>query len=117
MGNLRWRRTCCADCLPCSVESKQLSNAGVVFRKLQRIKALDPEMVSRYADLCESTNRREAAEAYRVAFQEFQRLGDPRRALECISQSLELDPRLEDYREQARIAEALHEPAFAAGAW
>ena len=36
--------------------------------------------------------------------------------LDCISHSLELDPRLEDYREQARIAEALHQPAFAAGA-
>ncbi len=85
------------------IESKQLSNAAVVFRKLQRMKALDPEMVSRYAELCESTNRRDAAEAYRVAFQEFQRLGDPRRALQCITRSLELDPRLEDYREQARI--------------
>ena len=99
-----------------AVEGKQLSTAGVLFRKLQRLKTLDPEMVSRYAELCESTSRREAAEAYRVAFQEFQRHGDPSRSLDCISHSLELDPRLEDYREQARIAEALHKPAFAAGA-
>jgi tetratricopeptide (TPR) repeat protein len=97
-----------------AVGSRQLSNAGVVFRKLQRMKALDPEMVSRYAELCVNTSRKEAAEAYRVAFQEFQRLGDARRALRCITQSLELDPRLEDYREQARISEALHEPALAA---
>src|ERR1035437_7730931 len=34
------------------VESKQISDAAVVFRKLQRIRALDPEMVSRYAELC-----------------------------------------------------------------
>ena len=96
------------------IEKKQLNEAALIFRKLQRLKALDPEMVSRYADLCENTSRREAAEAYRVAFDEFQRLGDPRRALECIGRSLELDPRLEDYREQARISEALHEPALAA---
>ena len=99
-----------------SMENKQLSNAAVVFRKLQRMKALDPEMVSQYADLCENTNRREAAEAYRIAFQEFQRLADPRRALECITHSLEIDPRLEDFREQARISEALHEPVLAAAA-
>jgi len=96
------------------VEAKQLNDAAVVFRKLQRLKALDPEMVRRYADLCENTSRREAGEAYRVAFEEFQRLGDPRRALECISRSLEMDPRLEDYREQARISEALHEKVLAA---
>ena len=99
-----------------SIENKQLSSAAVAFRKLQRMKALDPEMVSHYADLCEKTNRREAAEAYRVAFQEFQRLADPRRALECITRSLEIDPRLEDYREQARISEALHERGLAAEA-
>jgi tetratricopeptide (TPR) repeat protein/GAF domain-containing protein len=99
-----------------SIANKQLSNAAMVFRKLQRMKALDPEMVSRYAELCLITNRREAAEAYRVAFEEFQRLGDPRRALQCIGQSLDIDPRLEDYREQARIAEALHEPLLAAEA-
>jgi tetratricopeptide (TPR) repeat protein len=96
------------------IDRKELGSAGVVFRKLQRMKALDPEMVMRYAELCENTNRKEAAEAYRVAFDEFQRLGDPRRSLECISQSLEMDPRLEDYREQARISEALHEPVLAA---
>jgi tetratricopeptide (TPR) repeat protein len=98
------------------VEIRQLNNAAVVFRKLQRMKALDPEMVTRYAELCENTNRREASEAYRVAFQEFQRLGDARRALYCITQSLALDPRLEDYREQARICEALHERVLAAAA-
>ena len=114
--SLAWRRICFAASLPIAIESKQLGNAAVVFRKLQRMKTLDPEMVSRYAELCESTNRKDAAEAYRVAFQEFQRLGEPRRALECITQSLELDPRLEDYREQARIAEALHEPVLAAAA-
>jgi tetratricopeptide (TPR) repeat protein len=96
------------------IESKELGNAGVVFRKLQRMKALEPEMAMRYAELCENTSRKDSAEAYRVAFEEFQRLGDPRRSLECISKSLELDPRLEDYREQARISEALHEPALAA---
>jgi len=96
------------------VETKQLSNAALVFRKLQRMKALEPEMVSRYAQLCENTSRREAAEAYRVAFQEFQRLGEPQRSLDCISRSLELDPRLEDYREQARISEALHDRVQAA---
>jgi tetratricopeptide (TPR) repeat protein len=99
-----------------ALESRQLGNAGVVFRKLQRLKALDPEMVSRYAELCESTSRREAAEAYRIAFHEFQRLGDGRRSLACITSSLNLDPRLEDYREQARIAEAMHEPVLAAEA-
>ncbi len=96
------------------VGRKQINEAAVAFRKLQRMKALDPEMVSRYAELCVSTNRKDAAEAYRVAFQEFQRLADPRRALQCISESLELDPRMEDYREQARISEALHEPVLAA---
>ena len=96
------------------VARKQISDAAVVFRKLQRMKVLDPEMVSRYAELCVSTHRKDAAEAYRVAFQEFQRLGDPRRALQCITRSLELDPRMEDYREQARISEALHEPVLAA---
>jgi tetratricopeptide (TPR) repeat protein/GAF domain-containing protein len=96
------------------IESKQLNDAAVVFRKLQRMKALDPQMVSRYAELCGNTNRRDASEAYRVAFEEFQRLGDPHHALECITASLELDPRLEDYREQARISEALHEPILAA---
>ncbi len=98
------------------VARKQISDAAVVFRKLQRMKVLDPEMVSRYAELCVSTHRKDAAEAYRVAFQEFQRLGDPRRALQCITRSLELDPRMEDYREQARISEALHEPVLAAEA-
>ncbi len=96
------------------VEGKQLSEAAVTFRRLQRIKALDPEMVIRYAELCVSTNRKDAAEAYRVAFEEFQRLGDPRRALHCMTRSLELDPRMEDYREHARICEALHEPVLAA---
>ena len=100
--------------LALSLERKQISNAAVVFRKLQRMKALDPETVIRYAELLVSVNRKDAAKAYRVALQEFQRLGDPRRALECITQSLELEPRLEDYREQARISEALHEPALAA---
>ncbi len=95
------------------IESKQIGNAAVTFRKLQRLKALDPEMVSRYAELCVNTNRKDAADAYRIAFQDFQRLGDPRRALQCIAQALLLDPRIEDYREQARIAEALHEPAAA----
>ena len=99
-----------------AIKSKHLGNAAVVFRKLQRMKALDPEVVCRYAELCESTSRRDAAEAYRIAFQEFQRLGDPRRALECITLSLDLDPRLEDYREQARISEALHEFVLAAAA-
>jgi tetratricopeptide (TPR) repeat protein/GAF domain-containing protein len=99
-----------------AVEGKQLNPATVLFRKLQRLKTLDPEMVSRYAELCESISRREAAEAYRVAFREFQRLGDLRRALDCISHSLKFDPRLEDYRAQARIAEALHKPIFAADA-
>jgi tetratricopeptide (TPR) repeat protein len=99
-----------------SIETRQMTNAGVVFRKLQRLKALDPEMVSRYAELCESTSRKEAAEAYRIAFLEFQRLGDGKRSLACISSSLELEPRLEDYREQARIAEALHERGLAAKA-
>ncbi len=98
------------------VERKQINDAAVVFRKLQRMKAMDPEMVSRYAELCVSVNRKDAAEAYRVAFQEFQRLADPRRALKCITESLELDPRMEDYREQARISEALHERALAAAA-
>ena len=96
------------------MERKQINSATVVFRKLQRVKALDPEMVCRYAELCVSTSRKDAAEAYRVAFQEFQRLAEPRRALQCITQSLELDPRMEDYREQARISEALHEPVLAA---
>ena len=59
-----------------AVDSKKLGEAGLVFRKLQRLKALDPEMVVRYADLCENTSRRDAGEAYRVAFEEFQRLGD-----------------------------------------
>jgi len=98
------------------VEKKLLGEGALVFRKLQRLKALDPEMVSRYADLCENTSRKEAADAYRVAFEEFQRLGDPKRALDCIARSLELDPRLEDYREQARICEALHERPAAAAA-
>ncbi len=96
------------------VEGKQLSEAAAVFRRLQRIKALDPEMVIRYAELCVSTSRKDAAEAYRIAFEEFQRLGDPRRALHCMTRSLELDPRMEDYREHARICEALHEPVLAA---
>ena len=99
-----------------ALESRQLGNSAVVFRKLQRMKALEPEMVRRYAELCENTSRKEAAEAYRIAFQEFQRLGEPRRALECIAQALKLDPRMEDYREQARISEALHEPVLAATA-
>jgi tetratricopeptide (TPR) repeat protein len=99
-----------------AVDSKLLGNSAVVFRKLQRLKALDPEIVRRYAGLCESTSRKDAAEAYRIAFQEFQRLADPPRALDCISQALRIDPRLEDYREQARIAEALHERALAAAA-
>lgn len=99
-----------------AIENKQLSNGATAFRKLQRIKALDPEMVFRYAELCENTSRRDSAEAYRVAFQEFQRQGDGRRALDCITASLKIDPRLEDYREQARIAEALHEPVLAAEA-
>jgi tetratricopeptide (TPR) repeat protein/GAF domain-containing protein len=99
-----------------SVESKQLGNSALVFRKLQRMKALDPEVVYRYAELCESTHRKDAADAFRIAFQEFQRLGDPRRALDCISQAVRLDPRLEDYREQGRIAEALHERVLAAAA-
>lgn len=96
------------------IERKQVNDAAVIFRKLQRMKTLDPEMVSRYAELCVSLNRKDAAEAYRIAFQEFQRLGDPRRALKCITESLELDPRMEDYREQARISEAMHEFALAA---
>jgi tetratricopeptide (TPR) repeat protein len=99
-----------------AVESRQLGNSAVVFRKLQRMKALEPEMVRRYAELCENTSRKDAAEAYRIAFQEFQRLAEPRRALDCIAQALKLDPRLEDYREQARIWEALHEPVLAATA-
>ena len=99
-----------------AVESRQMGNSAVVFRKLQRMKALEPEMVRRYAELCENTSRKEAAEAYRIAFQEFQRLAEPRRALDCITQALKLDPRLEDYREQARISEALHEPVLAAAA-
>ena len=99
-----------------AVDSRQLGNSAVVFRKLQRMKALEPEMVRRYAELCENTSRKEAAEAYRIAFQEFQRLAEPRRALDCITQALKLDPRLEDYREQARISEALHEPVLAAAA-
>ena len=99
-----------------AVESQQLGNSAVVFRKLQRMKASEPEMVRRYAELCENTSRKEAAEAYRIAFQEFQRLAEPRRALDCITQALKLDPRLEDYREQARISEALHEPVLAAAA-
>ncbi|PSH03153.1 MAG: hypothetical protein CXZ00_13750 [Acidobacteria bacterium] len=98
------------------IASKQISNAAVMFRRLQRLKALDPEMVLRYAELCEKTSRRDGAEAYRVAFEDFQRLGNPNRALECISRSLELDPRLEDYREQARFAEALHQPTLASAA-
>ena len=98
------------------VGKKQLSDAGLAYRRLQRLKALDPEMVFRYAELCESTNRRDAAEAYRVAFEEFQRLGDPRRALDSITRSVDLDPRMEDYREQARIAEALHEKTLASAA-
>jgi tetratricopeptide (TPR) repeat protein/GGDEF domain-containing protein len=98
------------------VDNKQLDEGALVFRKLQRLKALDPEMVTRYAELCENTSRKDAAEAYRVAFDEFQRLGDPRRALDCMTHALEMDPRLEDYREQARICEALHEPALAATA-
>ena len=36
--------------------------------------------------------------------------------MDCISKALQLDPRLEDYREQARISEALHEPVLAAAA-
>ena len=99
-----------------AVESRQLGNSGVVFRKLQRLKALEPDVVRRYAELCESTSRKDAADAYRIAFQEFQRLGEARRALDCITQALRIDPRLEDYREQARICEALHEPALAAEA-
>jgi GAF domain-containing protein/Flp pilus assembly protein TadD len=99
-----------------AVESKQLGNSAVVFRKLHRMKALEPEVVWRYAELCENTSRKEAADAYRIAFQEFQRLGEPRRTLDCITQALKLDPRLEDYREQARISEALHEPVLAAAA-
>jgi len=98
------------------VEKKQIGEGALVFRKLQRLKALDPEMVSRYAELCENTSRKDAAEANRVAFEEFQRLGDARRALDCITRALELDPRLEDYREQARICEALHERSLAATA-
>jgi tetratricopeptide (TPR) repeat protein/GGDEF domain-containing protein len=99
-----------------AVDGKKLGEAALVFRKLQRLKALDPEMVVRYADLCENTSRRDAGEAYRIAFEEFQRLGDGRRALECIGRALELDPRMDDFREQARIAEALHEPKLAATA-
>jgi len=99
-----------------SIEGKQLANAAVVFRRLQRLKALEPEVVCRYAELCESTNRKDAAEAYRISLQEYQRLGDPRRALDCLTRVVKLDPKIEDYREQARIAEALHEPAVAAGA-
>ena len=99
-----------------AVENKQLGNSAVVFRKLQRMKALDPEVVYRYAELCESTSRKDAAEAFRIAFQEFQRLGDPRRSLECINEAVRLDPRLDDYREQGRIAEALREKELAAEA-
>ncbi|MDR3765252.1 MAG: GAF domain-containing protein [Acidobacteriota bacterium] len=98
------------------VENKQLGEAGLAYRRLQRLKALEPEMVFRYAELCEATNRRDAAEAYRVAFEEFHRLGDPRRSLDSITRAVDLDPRLEDYREQARIAEALHERALASSA-
>lgn len=98
------------------VEKKQIGEGALVFRKLQRLKALDAEMVTRYAELCENTSRRDAGEAYRVAFEEFQRLGDGKRALDCITRSLEMDPRLDDFREQARIAEALHEPELAATA-
>ena len=99
-----------------AVENKQLGNSALVFRKLQRMKALDPEVVYRYAELNESTSRKDAAEAYRVAFQEFQRLGDPRRSLDCMNQAVRLDPRLDDYREQARVAEALREKPLAAEA-
>jgi tetratricopeptide (TPR) repeat protein len=98
------------------IDARQLTSAAGAFRKLQRLKALDPEMVTQYAELCESTSRKDAAEAYRIAFHEFQRLGDARRALACITKSLELDPRLDDYREQARIAGALHERVLAAEA-
>jgi len=98
------------------VEKKKIGEAAQVYRRLQRLKALDAEMVFRYAELCENTSRREAADAYRVSFEGFQRLGDGRRALDCISRALELDPRLEDFREQARIAEALHEKELAADA-
>src|SRR6266542_4011977 len=73
-----------------AVENKQLGSSAVVFRKLQRMKALDPEVVYRYAELCESTSRKDAAEAYRFTYQEFQRLGDPRRSLNCINQAVRL---------------------------
>lgn len=99
-----------------TVERKDLPKAAVLFRKLHRLKVLDPEVVCRYAELCENTNRRDSAEAYRIAFQEFQQRAEPRRALAAIANSLRLDARLEDYREQARIAEALHESVLAAGA-
>jgi len=100
------------------IESKQISNAGVAFRKLQRIKALEPEMVKHYAELCVSTNRKDAAEAYRIGlFRNFN--ASASRAAPCNASRRRLSS-IHESRISAsrpRIAEALHETSLAAGRW
>ena len=95
---------------------RNLAKAKLVYRKLGRLRALDPELMIRFAELLQNTSRREASEVYGAACAEYRQAGLPKEALKALCQAVELNPRPDSLRLQAEMAMELGQKPLAARA-
>jgi diguanylate cyclase (GGDEF)-like protein len=90
------------------------AKAVINYRKLARLGAASVEQTFRFAQLVEKTSRREALEAYQVAFNGFS--GQQRRpeALAILKRILALDPSAENYEREGELAAEMGDGSCAA---
>ena len=98
------------------LDQRNLAKAKVVYRKLGRVRALDPELMIRFAELLQNTSRREASEVYGAACAEYRQAGLPKEALKALCRAVELNPRPDSLRLQAEMAMEMGEKPLAARA-
>ncbi|HEX8926770.1 MAG TPA: GAF domain-containing protein [Terriglobales bacterium] len=98
------------------LEERNLAKAKVIYRKLGRLRALDPDLMIRFAELLQNTSRREAAEVYLAASTEYRHAGLPKESLLALCQAVDLNPRQDSLRLQAEMAMEMGEKPLAARA-
>src|SRR6476646_11893630 len=95
-------------------EAGETAKGSVTYKKLCKITTPTPTQTFQYAQLTEKRDRKEALDAYTIAFQGFERQKKDKQALAACKRIVELSPTIENLQLAAEKASALGEGKTAA---
>ncbi|HLH07470.1 MAG TPA: diguanylate cyclase [Terriglobales bacterium] len=100
------------------VAAERVSEASTTYKKLARLGRVNAERTFRMAQLFDKNqSRREAVETYDMAAADFLTQGRKQNALAALRRILALDPKAENYRREAVLAEQLGDLKGAAASY